>query len=151
MKKSYFITGGTGSFGRQLISFLYKKNLAKKIVVFSRDEHKHVNMQKNPNFKDNITYIIGDVKDTAKTFFEEYSPAPFGCIFFDVDYYTSTLAAFEIFNTDSKNRLPRVACHFDDISGTNEFLGELCAIKEFNKTHETMKIAPHHMLSELYF
>ncbi len=93
--------------------------------------------------------IIGDVKDTTKTFFDKYSPAPIGCIFFDVDYYTSTLAAFEIFNTDSKNRLPRVACHFDDISGTNEFLGELCAIKEFNQTHETMKIAPHHMLSEL--
>ena len=93
--------------------------------------------------------VIGDVKDTAKNFFEEHTPAPVGCIFFDVDYYTSTMAAFEIFNTASKNRLPRVACHFDDISGTNEFLGELCAIKKFNDTHEKTKIAPHHMLSEM--
>ena len=44
MKKSYFITGGTGSFGKQLISFLYKKNLAKKIVIFSRDEHKQLEL-----------------------------------------------------------------------------------------------------------
>ena len=93
--------------------------------------------------------VIGDVKNSAKNFFEQYNPAPIGCIFFDVDYYTSTLAAFEIFNTSSENRLPRVACHFDDISGTNEFLGELCAIKEFNDTHKKMKIAPHHMLSEM--
>ena len=93
--------------------------------------------------------VIGDVKDTAKSFFDQYNPAPIGCIFFDIDYYTSTLAAFEIFNTPSENRLPRVPCHFDDISDTNEFLGELCAIKDFNGAHERMKIAPHHMLSEM--
>ena len=93
--------------------------------------------------------VIGDIKDTAKNFFDHYNPAPIGCIFFDVDYYTSTLAAFEIFETASENRLPRVACHFDDISGTNEFLGELCAIKKFNNTHDKMKITPHLMLSEM--
>ena len=93
--------------------------------------------------------VIGDVKHTVKSFFDQYDPAPIGCVFFDVDYYTSTLAAFEIFNTTSVNRLPRIPCHFDDISGTNEFLGELCAIKKFNDSHETMKIAPHHMLSDL--
>jgi hypothetical protein len=93
--------------------------------------------------------VIGDVNDTAKSFFDDHTPAPIGCIFFDVDYYSSTLAAFEIFNTTSENRLPRVACHFDDISGTNKFLGELCAIEQFNDTHESTKIAPLHMLSEL--
>jgi len=93
--------------------------------------------------------IIGDVKNTARNFCAKYSPAPIGCVFFDVDYYSSTLAAFEIFNTASETRLPRVACHFDDISCTNEFLGELCAIKEFNSTHKKLKISPHHMLSEM--
>jgi len=93
--------------------------------------------------------IIGNINDTVISFYKNYSPAPIGCIFFDVDYYSSTIAAFKIFETESKNRLPRIACHFDDISGTNEFLGELCAIKEFNTAHDTMKIAPYHMLSEL--
>ena len=58
--KKILILGGTGALGKTLIKKYQKDN---KIFVFSRDEHKHVNMQKNPNFKDDITYIIGDVKD----------------------------------------------------------------------------------------
>ena len=58
--KKILILGGTGALGKTLIKKYQKDN---EIFVFSRDEHKHVNMQKNPNFKDNITYIIGDVKD----------------------------------------------------------------------------------------
>jgi hypothetical protein len=95
------------------------------------------------------TLIIGDVKDTCRTFFKTYDPAPIGCIFFDLDYYTSTIPAFQIFEADPKTRLPRVECHFDDISHTNEFLGELCAIKEFNDSHESMKIAAPHMFKEM--
>ena len=45
MKKSYFITGGTGSFGKQFIKYLYSKNLARKIVIFSRDEHKQLELE----------------------------------------------------------------------------------------------------------
>lgn len=93
--------------------------------------------------------VIGDVKDTCKSFFEAYKPAPIGCIFFDLDYYTSTLASFRIFETSPENRLPRLACHFDNISHTNEYLGELCAIKEFNDTHDSMKIAPDYMFLEM--
>ena len=37
MKKNYFITGGTGSFGVQF-SDINKKRLLKKIIIFSRDE-----------------------------------------------------------------------------------------------------------------
>ena len=72
-----------------------------------------------------------------------------GCLFFDLDYYTSTQAAFQIFEAGPETRLPRVECHFDDISHTNDFLGELCAIKAFNDSHETMKIAPPHMFKEM--
>ena len=92
--------------------------------------------------------VIGDVKETCAEFYEKYDPAPLGCVFFDLDYYTSTLPAFEIFNTKPENRLPRIPCHFDDISCTNEFIGELCAIKEFNETHAMTKIAPEHLMSE---
>ena len=60
MKKSYFITGGTGSFGKQLISFLYKKNLAKKIVIFSRDEHKQLELQNSipENKKKSLDFLL---------------------------------------------------------------------------------------------
>ena len=65
MKKSYFITGGTGSFGKNLITFLYKKNLAKKIVVFSRDEHKQLELLDSipKNKKKIFRFFIGDIRD----------------------------------------------------------------------------------------
>tara|TARA_B100000676_G_scaffold268207_1_gene283189 strand:+ start:1586 stop:2428 length:843 start_codon:yes stop_codon:yes gene_type:complete len=85
--------------------------------------------------------IIGDIKETVNTFFEDYNPAPIGCIFFDFDFYSSTINAFNLFNTEEKNYLPRVNCYFDDIIGTNEFVGELRAIDNFNANHENKKIA----------
>ena len=85
--------------------------------------------------------IIGDIKETVNTFFEDYNPAPIGCIFFDFDFYSSTNNAFNLFNTEERNYLPRVNCYFDDIIGTNEFVGELRAIDDFNSNHENKKIA----------
>ena len=38
--------------------------------------------------------IIGDVSQTVKKFNIENNPAPIGAIFFDLDYYTSTINAF---------------------------------------------------------
>ena len=39
--KTILITGGTGSFGKNFIKYIYKKHKnLKKIVVFSRDEWK---------------------------------------------------------------------------------------------------------------
>lgn len=95
------------------------------------------------------TLVIGDVKDTCKTFFETHNPAPIGCVIFDLDYYTSTQAAFQIFEAGPETRLPRVECHFDDISDTNVFLGELCAIKAFNDSHEMKKIAAPYMFQQM--
>tara|TARA_Y100000592_G_C5473525_1_gene320918 strand:+ start:1844 stop:2794 length:951 start_codon:yes stop_codon:yes gene_type:complete len=55
--KRIMIIGGSGALGKVLVRKYYQDN---KILVFSRDEHKHVNMkQEFPN----ITYQIGDVKD----------------------------------------------------------------------------------------
>jgi hypothetical protein len=91
--------------------------------------------------------VIGDVKDTIKTFRGQYNPAPIGFISFDLDLYSSTAAAFELFSTECEI-LPRVICYFDDILDApeatamfNDWTGELLAIKEFNETHETMKLA----------
>ena len=63
--KSILITGGTGSFGKEMIKTLLKKFKVKKIVVFSRDELKQSELeQKYPSSKyKNIRYFIGDVRD----------------------------------------------------------------------------------------
>jgi len=91
--------------------------------------------------------VIGDVKDTVKTFRDQYNPAPVGFISFDFDLYSSTAEAFKLFATGCEI-LPRVICYFDDILDApeatamfNDWTGELLAIKEFNETHETMKLA----------
>lgn len=88
------------------------------------------------------TLVLGDVKDTIKTFFEKYEPAPIGAIIFDLDYYSSTCRAFEIFNHDLSHYLPRVVCYFDNVGchGVNEFTGEALAIKEFNEKNAMRKI-----------
>jgi hypothetical protein len=102
------------------------------------------------NSLDFSTLIIGNVKETCKTFYtDHYKGAPIGCVFFDLDLYSSTKAAFQIFNTSPENYLPRIYCFFDDILGTNEYIGELAAIKEFNETIPTKKIArPYGLFTE---
>lgn len=93
--------------------------------------------------------IIGDVRETIKTFYDDYSPAPIGAIFFDLDFYSSTMGAFEIFNTPQINYLPRVMCYFDDILGTNPYIGELLAIDEFNESNPMRKIVKPYALHAL--
>ena len=66
MKKTYFITGGTGSFSKKYIEFLLKKKLAKKIIIFSRDEYKQFLLKENPLIKKNskiVRFLIGDIRD----------------------------------------------------------------------------------------
>ncbi len=94
--------------------------------------------------------VLGNVKKTARTF-AKTNFAPIGFIAFDLDYYTSTRDAFKLFDTRDRNMLPRVFCYFDDIIGTDEeilceYVGELLAIDEFNKTHKNKKIAKIHGL-----
>lgn len=90
--------------------------------------------------------VIGDIRDTCSTFVDDFDPAPLGCAFFDLDYYSSTVEAFKIFDSGPDRYLPRVYCYFDDIfSGgqraNNEFVGELKAISEFNDNNSGKKIA----------
>lgn len=90
--------------------------------------------------------VIGNVKNTAISFFQEFNPAPIAAIMFDLDFYSSTVEAFNIFNADEKYFLPRVYCYFDDVLGTeselyNDYVGERLAIREFNEAHTTKKIS----------
>ena len=66
---SILITGGTGSFGKAFTKELIrtKKNL-KRLIIFSRDEWKQSEMQKEfPQSKFKfIRYFIGDVRDSER-------------------------------------------------------------------------------------
>jgi len=81
--------------------------------------------------------ILGDVRDSIAKF-AQAKPAPIGFISFDLDYYSSTAAAFRIFDGADEMFLPRVICYFDDVRSDGralhcEYAGELRAIKEFNE------------------
>lgn len=59
--KRILITGGTGSWGHELVKQLLEKNI-KEIVIFSRGEFAQVNM--NRKFSDSrLKFIIGDIRD----------------------------------------------------------------------------------------
>ncbi|MBU6149204.1 MAG: UDP-N-acetylglucosamine 4,6-dehydratase (inverting) [Verrucomicrobia bacterium] len=72
MKKhnKILITGGTGSFGRMLVSVLVKQKNVSKIVVFSRDELKQFQMRlQYPEKKfPQIRFQIGDVRDRERLY-----------------------------------------------------------------------------------
>ena len=103
----------------------------------------------------NTELILGDVKETVPQWLSRRAILPLGFIAFDLDYYSSTVAAFRVFETENFNsRLPRVYCYFDDIiwpeiACHNEYTGELCAIREFNERHQHKKICPLHRLNRM--
>ena len=67
--KVFFITGGTGSFGKAYTEFLLKKTNVKKIIIFSRDEQKQFAMQNEPLYsknKNRLRFFIGDIRDSDR-------------------------------------------------------------------------------------
>jgi hypothetical protein len=89
--------------------------------------------------------ILGDVRDTVPEFLAQSSVAPIGFVAFDLDYYSSTKAAFRIFERGDDESMPRVYCYFDDVAANdlgcmNEYVGELLAIREYNETQAKQKI-----------
>jgi UDP-N-acetylglucosamine 4,6-dehydratase len=59
--KTILITGGTGTLGKSLIREIIKRE-PKKIIVFSRDEYKQSEMQKEFDIPC-LRYFIGDIRD----------------------------------------------------------------------------------------
>ena len=89
--------------------------------------------------------VLGDVAHTTAQFATSGEAEPVGFISFDLDYYSSTKAAFQIFQGPPRSRLPRVYLYFDDLARPevachNEFVGETLAIREFNESQATQKI-----------
>jgi hypothetical protein len=99
--------------------------------------------------------VIGDVRDTCSTFLTKYRPAPVGCVFHDLDFYSSTQDALRLLEDDAGYLLPRIFMYFDDIMGDavwlcNDFTGERLAIREFNERNGAKKIDVLHFLAEVY-
>jgi UDP-N-acetylglucosamine 4,6-dehydratase len=65
-ESSILITGGTGSLGKSLIKYLLKDTQAPRIVVFSRDELKQLNMRKEFNNDPRLRWFLGDVRDLER-------------------------------------------------------------------------------------
>ena len=68
--KKVLIIGGTGALGQALIKRYNKDN---KIIIFSRDEHKHVNLM---NEYDDLESHLGDIrdKDSIINCFNKFKP-----------------------------------------------------------------------------
>jgi hypothetical protein len=78
--------------------------------------------------------VLGDVATTTAQWSAD-PQAPLGAIMFDLDFYTSTIAAFGLLT--KQHVLPRIWCYFDDISGYpdnayTDRIGVREAIREFN-------------------
>ena len=71
--KRILIIGGTGALGKTLIKRYIDYN---QIMVLSRDEHKHVNLGKEYNNREDLSFRIGDVKDvnSIRNVIEDYKP-----------------------------------------------------------------------------
>lgn len=86
--------------------------------------------------------MLGDVSETVP----KLQCPPIGFISFDLDYYSSTKRAFRVFGLPQDCRLPRVFCYFDDITSEigccNDYIGQLCAIREFNSETDDQKVCP---------
>lgn len=65
--KNILVTGGTGSFGHRIVSRLLELK-PNKIVVFSRDEKKQVDMQIEFKNEECLEFAIGDVRDYNRVY-----------------------------------------------------------------------------------
>ncbi len=99
--------------------------------------------------------VLGDVRETVKTFIDVYHPAPIAAVIVDLDFYSSTAMALQLFEAiGDEFVLPRAFFYFDDIIGTTaqlycDFTGERLAIEEFNKRQADRKFSPaYHLLAQ---
>jgi len=60
------VTGGTGSFGKEFVEVMLREYRPKKLVIFSRDEHKQHDMRASGFDHSSLRYFIGDVRDPAR-------------------------------------------------------------------------------------
>ena len=65
--KSILVTGGTGSFGRKFVQTLLEKTEARRVIIFSRDELKQSEMQRDlAKYSERLRFFIGDIRDLER-------------------------------------------------------------------------------------
>ncbi|MDO8493074.1 MAG: UDP-N-acetylglucosamine 4,6-dehydratase (inverting) [bacterium] len=65
--KTVLITGGTGTFGRAFVNKLLKESKVKKVIIFSRDEFKQNEMQRElAEHLPRLRFFIGDIRDLPR-------------------------------------------------------------------------------------
>ena len=66
--KTVLITGGTGTLGQALVRRFLQTDV-RKIIIYSRDEFKQVNMERQfQQYKDRLRFFIGDVRDRDRLY-----------------------------------------------------------------------------------
>jgi len=91
--------------------------------------------------------VLGDVRTTVKEFMTSIDQsAPVGFAAFDLDLWSSTLGAFDVFRGDPAGCLPRVWCYFDDIVAMIDDIGVPLAISDFNSEGDSRRIRHPWML-----
>jgi UDP-N-acetylglucosamine 4,6-dehydratase/5-epimerase len=66
--QTILITGGTGSFGNQVVEKLLETYNPKQIIIFSRDEKKQFDMRNKFHRNPYLKFIIGDVRERDSVF-----------------------------------------------------------------------------------
>ena len=63
--KSVFVTGGTGSFGKNFVQRLLNDDDINEVIVFSRDELKQFEMQTEIK-SSKLRFFLGDIRDIQR-------------------------------------------------------------------------------------
>jgi hypothetical protein len=96
--------------------------------------------------------ILGDVRLTVPEFVQRQR-YPLGFVAMDLDLYSSTKCALDIFRLPNRQMLRRVFVYFDDIflPENHRFAGERLAIEEFNLENQNVKIDRWYSLCDRIF
>ncbi|WP_461006644.1 hypothetical protein [Streptomyces capparidis] len=84
--------------------------------------------------------VLGDIAETLPEYLGTRAGVlrdhPVGFVALDLDHYSSTTAALDLFRGPAhEHLLPRVTCYLDDLPGTIEQIGEAAALADFNAAH----------------
>ncbi|MCH8539322.1 MAG: hypothetical protein LAT58_00970 [Opitutales bacterium] len=166
------VAAGTGLLAMERLADLIEKELDIRIDIFGFDsgeglpnpedyrdlpyewkgEFFKMDTQKLKRTLKKAELILGDVKITVPNFLETSIRFPIAFVSFDLDFYSSTVSALNLFShKDIKKYIPRVICCFDSTSNDRRYLcsyvGEPAARTKFNSINKSRKICKLEYLS----